>query len=136
MTASGKDDGRTMNEDGTQREAEMATEGASGAGPTYSTGGDQQPGGVVPPYEGRKESAEPDQEGGTHRDGARVGGASGPVDDDEFKAPSPSDTPGGRTASPGDEQPAAEMTETSADEGSDDSTAHVPGTPKGEGGGT
>ena len=36
----------------------MATGGASGAGPTFSTGGDQEAGGVVPPYEGRKESAD------------------------------------------------------------------------------
>jgi len=136
MTAPGEDDGRTMNEDGTQKEGEMATGGASGAGPTFSTGGDQVAGGDVPPYEGRKEKAESDQEGGTHRDGARVGGATGPVDDPDFKAPSPSDTPGGRTASPGDEQPASEMSESAPDEGSDDSTSHVGGTPKGEKGGS
>ncbi|MDQ1643430.1 MAG: hypothetical protein QOJ90_2781 [Actinomycetota bacterium] len=94
--------------------------------------GDQEPGGVVPPYDGRKESAEPDQEGGTHRDGARVGGATGPVTDDDAKSPDPSGTPGGRTASPGDEQPAHEMSGDAPSEGADDSTSHVAGTPKGE----
>lgn len=100
-----------------------------------SPGGEQEPGGLVPPYDGRKESAEPDQEGGTMRDGVRVGGATGPVDDDSLKAPDPSSTPGGRTASPGDEQPAAEMPDgTSAEQGVE-LGSHVPGTPKAERGG-
>lgn len=98
-------------------------------------GGEQQPGGPVPPYEDRKASAEPDQEGGTHREGARVGGATGPVDDDQFKAPSPSDTPGGRTGSPQDEQPAALMPDGSSAEDGVELGSHVPGTPRGEQGG-
>ncbi len=109
--------------------------GRSGRGPSTSVPGEQEPGGLVPPYDDRKQSAEPDQEGGTHRDGARVGGATGPVEDDEFKAPSPSDTPGGRTASPAEEQPAAQMPDgTSAEEGTD-LGSHIPGTPQGERGG-
>jgi hypothetical protein len=97
--------------------------------------GEQQPGGTVPPYEGRKTEAEPDQEGGTYREGARVGGATGPVDDDEFKAPSPSDTPGGRTTTPADEQPAADMPDGASAEQGDDRTSHIAGVPKGEDGG-
>lgn len=109
--------------------------GRSSRGPSTNVPGEQEPGGVVPPYEGRKESAEADQQGGTVRDGVRVGGATGPVEDDERKAPDPAETPGGRTASPGDEQPAAEMPDgPSAEEGAD-VTSHVAGVPKGERGG-
>ncbi len=126
MSAAGEDDSGT---DATQSEAEAPVGGGR------SSGGEQEPGGLVPPYDGRKQSAEPNQEGGTYRDGARVGGATGPVDDDQFKAPSPSDTPGGRTGSPGDEQPAAQMPDGESAEAGDDRTAHVSGTPKGEQGG-
>ncbi len=97
---------------------------------------DTEPDAAVPPYEGRKTSAEPTQEGGTERDGVRVGGASGPVADDEPKAPSPSETPGGRTASPGDEQPAADMPETAPDDEGVDISAHAPGAATGESGGS
>jgi hypothetical protein len=89
----------------------------------------------LPPYEGRKTTAEDDQAGGTQREGARVGGATGPVTDDSPKAPDPSDTPGGRVASPADEQPAADMPETETSAPGDDTPAHVPGTPRGEKGG-
>jgi hypothetical protein len=92
-------------------------------------------GGVVPPYEGRKESAEPDQEGGTQREGARVGGATGPVDDDVPKAVDPSETPGGRTTSPAEEMPAEQTPSGESEEAAVDVTAHVPGTPRGEKGG-
>jgi len=122
-----------MNEDGTQYDPEGSVGGGrSSRGPALSTGGKQDAGTDVPPYEGRKDKAEPQQEGGTYRDGARVGGATGPVDDDEFKAESPSDTPGGRTASPADEQPAAEMPDGPSAEPGVDAPAHVPGVPKGE----
>jgi hypothetical protein len=136
MTTSGDDDSRTIHDDGTQREAEGPTGGGrSSRGPSLSVGGDQEPGGVVPPYEGRKESMDSDQELGTMRDGVRVGGATGAVEDDEFKAPEPADTPGGRTASPGDTQLAEDMPDgTSAEQGTD-ITAHEPGTPTGEKGG-
>jgi len=133
VTTPGDDHSRTSAEDGTQKEAEGQVGGGGlSRGPALSTGGEQEPGGVVPPYEGRKETAEPDQEGGTMRDGARVGGATGPVDDDSFKAEDPSTTPGGRTASPGDEQPAAETPDGASTDEGDDSASHVPGTPKGE----
>lgn len=136
MTAPG-DEGRTIDEDGTQYEAEGPVGGGrSSRGPALSTGGQQDAGTDVPPYEGRKEKAEPQQEGGTYRDGARVGGATGPVDDEAYKAPSPSDTAGGgRTVSPADEQPAADMPDGPSAEPGVDTPAHVPGVPKGERGG-
>jgi hypothetical protein len=109
--------------------------GRSGRGPSTHVPGEQEPGGVVPPYEGRKEKAEPDQEGGSMRDGVRVGGATGPVDDDEFKAPSPGDSAEERTSSPADEQPAADMPDGQSTEQGVDAPAHESGTPKGEQGG-
>jgi len=113
MTAASDNDGRTVSDDGSQ----------------------QEPGGLVPPYDGRKESMDSAQPQGTMRDGVRIGGATGAVEDDDFKAKDPAETPGGRTASPGDEQPAGEMPDgTSAEQGVD-LTAHVPGTPTGEQGG-
>jgi hypothetical protein len=63
---------------------------------------------VVPPYEGRRESADVEGEEKLRRDGADVGGATGPVESDERKAPEPADTPGAAVASPADEQPAAD----------------------------
>ena len=45
-----------------------------------------------------------------------MGGATGPVEDDEMKAADPADTPGGATGSPSDEQPASEMPETDLDD--------------------
>lgn len=84
---------------------------------------------TVPPYEGRREAA--DVGGESTRDGAKVGGATGPVEDDEMKAADPADTPGGATGSPADEQPAADMPETDLD---DDAVgpAHEPGTGRAE----
>lgn len=132
-----RDDSRSIADNGTQENAQAPVGGDGGRssyGPPLSVGGKQEPGGLVPPYDGRKESAEPDQEGGTRRGGVRVGGATGPVDDAEMKAPSPSDTPGGRTASPGGEPP---KTEDDADYPGDPGVgpAHVTGAPKAEGSG-
>ncbi len=86
-------------------------------------------GSAVPPYEGRRESADLDRD--AVREGARVGGATGPVENDETAAPDPGGTPGGATASPPDEQPASEAPETDLD---DDRVgpAHVAGTTRGE----
>lgn len=86
---------------------------------------------TVPPYEGRRESADVDGQDESTRDGAKVGGATGPVADDQPKAADPDDTPGGATGSPSDEQPAAEMPETDLD---DDRTgpAHESGTGRAE----
>jgi hypothetical protein len=58
---------------------------------------------AVPPYEGRRESADVEGEERMRRDGATVGGATGPVESDEQKAPDPDDTPRGPVASPADD---------------------------------
>jgi len=63
---------------------------------------------TAPPYEGRRETADVGGEENTHRDGANVGGATGPVESDRMASPEPADTPRGAVASPADEQPAAE----------------------------
>jgi len=62
----------------------------------------------LPPYEGRQGGQEVDGEEKVHRNGANVGGATGPAESDERKAPEPADTPGGATASPADEDDAGE----------------------------
>lgn len=67
---------------------------------------------TVPPYEGRREAADVDGQDESSREGVKVGGATGPVEDDEMKATEPADTDGGATGSPADEQPASDMPET------------------------
>ena len=109
--------------------------GRSGRGPTTNVPGEQEPGGLAPPYDGRKTSADSGDQASTYRDGVRVGGATGPVEDEEYKADSPSDTPGGRTASPADEQPAAQMPDGPSAEDGVDITSHISGVPRGEDGG-
>jgi hypothetical protein len=88
-------------------------------------------GSAVPPYEGRRESADVDGEDKVRRNGANVGGATGPVESDERKAPEPADTPRGAVASPADEQPAEE---TPGEEPGEASVgpAHYAGTARGE----
>jgi hypothetical protein len=86
---------------------------------------------AVPPYEGRRESADVDDPGAATKGGAKVGGASGPVSDPTMSAPDPVDTPGGATGSPPDEQPARQARQTeSSDEGV--GPAHQKGTRRGE----
>lgn len=86
---------------------------------------------TVPPYEGRKESADVAGKEESTKDGAKTGGATGLVEDDDMKAPAPADTPRGATGSPSDEQPASEMPETDLD---DDAVgpAHESGTGRAE----
>jgi hypothetical protein len=88
-------------------------------------------GSTVPPYQGRRDSAGGDDPGGAYRDGARVGGATGPVTGDAGPVEDPAATPGGATGSPADEQPAEDVTATDRD---DDRVgpAHQPGTPRAE----
>jgi len=85
----------------------------------------------LPPYEGRRESADVDGPGESSKDAAKVGGATGPVVDDEMKAADPADTEGGAVASPSDEQPASDMPESDTD---DDMVgpSHTPGTGRAE----
>jgi hypothetical protein len=88
-------------------------------------------GSAVPPYEGRRTTADVDGEEKAYRDGANVGGATGPVENANRAAPDPADTAGGATASPADEQPASDTPETDLD---DDRVgpAHQAGTPRAE----
>src|SRR3954464_5943755 len=92
---------------------------------------DPAQGSAVPPYEGRRESADGDGEEKLHRDGANVGAATGPVESDERKAPDPADTPRGAVASPAEEQPAEESGGADPGEASV-GPAHHPGTTRGE----
>lgn len=107
--------------------------GRSGRGPATHVPGEQQPGGVTPPYDGRKEKADVDESDSP--EGAVLEGATGPATTSSgLTSPKPEDTPGGRTASPADEQPAEQTPDgPSVEEGS--GPAHMPGTPRGEGGG-
>jgi hypothetical protein len=85
----------------------------------------------MPPYDDRRTSADVDPQEKSQRQGAKVGGATGPVEDDELKAAPKEDTPRGAEASPSDEQPASESADTDLDPdmvGPD----HYQGTPRGE----
>ena len=84
---------------------------------------------AVPPYEGRKESANSDDS--TYKRGARTGGASAPTSDAQMKSPDPEDTDRGATASPADERPAADTPDgESLEQGT--GPAHAAGTTRGE----
>lgn len=80
----------------------------------------------------RKQSADIADSSAGHVGGANVGGAARPVADPECKAPAPGDTPGGATASPGDEQPASQASETESDDAAVVGPAHVPGVGRAE----
>jgi hypothetical protein len=104
------------------------------ASDTYGGTGELPPqdtGQAIPPYDGRKESGAVPPASTEGAGGANVGGGRGPVTDSGYKSPSPSDTPGGRSKSPADEQPASQMPESDRD---DDRVgpAHVPGVGRGE----
>jgi hypothetical protein len=104
------------------------------ASDTYGGTGELPPqdtGRAIPPYDGRKESSAVPPASTEGAGGANVGGGRGPVTDSGYKSPSPSDTPGGRSKSPADEQPASQMPESDRD---DDRVgpAHVPGVGRGE----
>jgi hypothetical protein len=101
MTQPDDEDTRSIAEDGTQTGAQGSPTAGRTSGPQPSVGGEQQPGGPVPPYEGRRESADID-EGGSYRDGANVGGATGPRTTEQ-----PPDEQSGRTGAPAD-APASE----------------------------
>ena len=89
----------------------------------------------VPPYEGRRESADVDSADKGRKDGANLGGATGPVEDATMKAPDPAATPGGAGTSPADEQPAAQSRGDAPAEDEGVGPAHIAGVPRGEGGG-
>jgi hypothetical protein len=85
----------------------------------------------VPPYSGRRESADVRGKDAAVNDSAKVGGATGPVENDEMAADDPDTTPGGATGRPADEQPARQTAKTrDSDEGV--GPAHEPGTGRAE----
>jgi len=87
---------------------------------------------AIPPYDGRRTSADvdPDPDEAV-RDGARVGGATGPVEGDPEQAPQSAPTAGTGGVSPADEQPAESTPEGDfSDPGV--GPAHTTGTRKGE----
>ncbi|MEV4619071.1 hypothetical protein AB0J74_10255 [Asanoa sp. NPDC049573] len=86
---------------------------------------------AVPPYEGRRQSAETRGKDATTKGGAKVGGATGPAEDEDMSSADPDQTPGGATGLPADEQPADETRQT---ERSDPGVgpAHQPGARRGE----
>ena len=90
----------------------------------------QDAGAVIPPYEGRAQSAK-EPSGVEGEGGAKVGGATAPVSDPDYKSGSPAASSGGATKSPADEQPAAQAPETDLD---DDRVgpSHTSGTRRGE----
>jgi hypothetical protein len=116
--------------DGSQQDPETfpAAGGGSSEGPSPAPGGDQEPGGPVPPYEGRRSSGAV-EEGGADREGAHVGGATGPQ---VASAPAddPDATPLGRTASPADGEEEVDAAEHAPDPGV--GPDHQSGTRRGE----
>jgi len=86
---------------------------------------------TVPPYDGRKESADVAGKEESTKEGAKTGGASGLVEDEAMKADEPADTGRGAVASPSDEQPASESGGSAEDEAST-GPAHTKGTERAE----
>lgn len=84
----------------------------------------------IPPYEGRKESADADDQ--TYKGGVRTGGASAPTTDPDMKSEKPEDTERGATASPADEHPAGEQSDGDSEEATTSETAHEPGSGRAE----
>jgi hypothetical protein len=73
----------------------------------------QDTGSAIPPYEGRQTTAK--GSGESDRAGARVGGATAPAADSDYKSEAPGSTAGGATKSPADEQPASQAPESDRD---------------------
>lgn len=139
MTEQPDADIRRIADDGTQENAEAGTDGGrSSRGPSLSIGGQQEPGGVVPPYDDRQTSGTVATDGSDYIGGARVGGAGGMVESSRDSAsPDPQDTPRGPVATPAAEYPAED--EPDADEHDLDrrndpgvGPAHITGVPRGE----
>jgi hypothetical protein len=92
---------------------------------------DPEAGSTVPPYDGRRETADVDGEDKLRRDGANTAGATGPVESDEMKSAELADTDRGAVASPSDEQPAEDTPDGDPGEASV-GPAHYAGTRRGE----
>jgi hypothetical protein len=85
-------------------------------------------GAALPPYEGRQTSA---KDIGL-AEGSSAVGAARPEENSEYRSPKPQDTPGGATASPADEQPASQASETQGDDEGVEAPAQAAGTRRGE----
>jgi hypothetical protein len=96
-------------------------------GPTDPESGGRE----VPPYDDRRKSADVDEEQDVRKDGANVGGATGPVENEERKSADPTDTERGAVASPADEQP-AEDPRGGDEEQASVGPSHYAGTGRGE----
>jgi hypothetical protein len=83
---------------------------------------------AIPPYEGRQTSA---KDIGV-ADDPSTGGATRPEEDSQYRSPKPQGTPGGATASPADEQPASQASETQGDDQGVEAPAQTAGTRRGE----
>ncbi|MEJ7832921.1 MAG: hypothetical protein WKF79_08415 [Nocardioides sp.] len=85
---------------------------------------------TVPPYDGRRETADVDGAEESTKDGARTGGATGPVegiddvDDDAGER--------GEHATPADEKPATEATGSGETDPGTTGSSHEPGTGRAE----
>lgn len=105
----------------------------SGEKPDFETGFTNEPPRdvepAVPPYEGRKTAADSGDQTSEAR--ARTGGAAAPTTDPDYKSPAPGETTGGTTASPPQEQPAAQAPERDRDDTAT-GPAHQPGVGRGE----
>lgn len=99
--------------------------GGTGTTPPQDTGS------AVPPYEGRKQAADIADSSASEVGGAKVGGASRPVADPEYKSPAPGDTARGATGSPAVEDSGTDAPDR---EGHDEGVgpAHMPGTGRAE----
>lgn len=86
---------------------------------------------TLPPYDGRKGSADVGGPEEATQDGARTGGAGRPVESDSDEVDDPAQTERGRRASPADEQPAEEG-HTASEPGGTSGAAHEPGTGRAE----
>lgn len=88
----------------------------------------QDTGSAIPPYQGRRTSGNI----GGQTDDPGTGGATQAEEDSEYRSPTPADTPGGATASPADEQPASQASETQGDDDGVAAPAQATGTRRGE----
>jgi hypothetical protein len=135
--SSGENSGSTRPGSGAQRPAGTVDEDANP--PLSDPDDDSAPGGggtlppqdtgaAIPPYEGRQTSAKEV----TATDNPSTGGASRPEEDPQYRSPKRRDTPGGATASPADEQPAALSPESKGDVEGVEAPAQTAGTRRGE----
>jgi hypothetical protein len=103
------------------------------SGAAFTTGLPRDVKPAVPPYEGRKETANPEGATATGEvGGVDVGGATSPASTDSADEPAPSSTPGGEYASPANESPVGRDEELEDDPGGVGGPSHTTGVERGE----